>query len=300
MEIAHWCGGFCNCIPYLSLLYPFIEVRMLAGPCPMSSPPLPKATRNPDAETWHGEIWIRAAVQAMSQERQANFHSNRSRNFKFGSDCTGGDAAFTAADVWGKYLQCVQINVFCSESPNVAGPWVYTLLNHMPLHFFWDVLMRGHSGFDVISGRLAEVPGDIDFYSAGTMCTDYSSLNTLAGKTRLGLTQTFSQQLASVSSCFCLPSGHHLVNILEQKLVPGISPPPPQRWLRNGPCSAKSHFCVILGRHCCVNQKPKWLHFLNVFVVKAIVMFSCGWRRVQATSNHSTIPQRNSFTPTSP
>jgi hypothetical protein len=55
---------------------------------------------------------------------------------------------------------------------------LFMLLNHPPKIMFVDVLSRGHSGYCIIADRLVAVPADLDFYSAGTMCTGFSSLNT--------------------------------------------------------------------------------------------------------------------------
>ena len=135
----------------------------------------------------YGEDWMRCAIAAMSQQRLHIFRGLQSKQFNFGSDCTGSDSAFTAAKIWGKAAQTFQCNKMASEDPKQKGPQLFQLLNHAPERLYLDVLSRSHSGYCLIAKGPVPVPSGLDIYTAGTMCTDFSSLNTKKPKTQLHL-----------------------------------------------------------------------------------------------------------------
>ena len=92
----------------------------------------------------------------------------------------------TAAGIWCAENQVTLVNEFMSEAPDATGPILYNLLNHMPKRIYLDVTRRGNSGYCLLADKLVATPKDLDIYSAGTMCTDYSMLNTLNPKKNLG------------------------------------------------------------------------------------------------------------------
>jgi hypothetical protein len=153
------------------------------------------------------KAWADAAVGAMSPARTSIFNSIQARTITFGSDCSGADAAFTSAQMWCKLGGNIPSNEFCSEAPLHQGsqcPILFTSLNHPPKIMFIDMLMRAHSGFCFYSNGVVPVPKDLDFYSAGTMCTDFSGLNTLNPKQSLGCYLHFFCYVHSWSQCVCL------------------------------------------------------------------------------------------------
>ena len=122
------------------------------------------------SERW----WLKACIQAMCAERCDNFNRITRRNgLRFGSDCSGADAAFVAAQQWANFPE----NVMMSEAPDADAEVLFALLNHPPHHYFKDVTRRGFSGPCFISGERARAPSDLDMYSAGTVCKDFSSAN---------------------------------------------------------------------------------------------------------------------------
>ena len=131
-------------------------------------------------------MWCDALFTAMDATRKIVFGWLQGKNLNFGSDCSGADAAVTSAKIWSVSAGATVSNKMSSEAPGADGPMLYLLLNHAPTMLFCDVLARGHSGFDMITGMLQPVPSDLDFYSAGTMCTDFSNFNTLSPKLHLG------------------------------------------------------------------------------------------------------------------
>jgi hypothetical protein len=139
------------------------------------------------------EEWVRAYRQVMGTQRTNTFQKLHSRNVKFGSDCTGGDAAFVAAKIWCADCSCTCSNEMASEAPlpESNAPMLFMLLNHAPKVMFVDMLARGHSGYCILADRLVAVPRDLDIYSAGTMCTDFSNYNTMNPKECLGLFSLF-------------------------------------------------------------------------------------------------------------
>lgn len=141
---------------------------------------------------------MRHMYNAMDSRRRSTLQQLHGKVVNFGSDCTGCDAMFTAGLIWCSFVQSHPINKFGSEAPDAIPPILYNLYNHSPEKFYIDVLARGHSGYDVLADRLVPVPRDLEFYSAGTMCTDYSSLNTTAAKACLG-------RRNGRSICFVLP-----------------------------------------------------------------------------------------------
>ena len=157
---------------------------LLAGHAPFM--PMAAPARDAAAEGYHGQAWIDAAFAAMDSKRQHLFKCLLSRTINFGSDCSGADSAFQAAKIWGEFVGCTQINKMCSEDPKAVGPMLFILLNHPPERMFLDVLLRHYSGEDLMSDGRAPVPKDLDIYSAGTVCTDFSQLNTHKPKQRLG------------------------------------------------------------------------------------------------------------------
>lgn len=133
--------------------------------------------------------WRAAALGAMNFTQRRQFQSISMRDIKFGSDCSGADAAFYAGTLWTAMGNNIPINEMCSEAPlrcGGAGPVLFLSLNHPPKCMFIDLLARGHSGYCLYANELVRVPSDLDFYSAGTMCTDFSKLNTLNPKKFLG------------------------------------------------------------------------------------------------------------------
>ena len=132
------------------------------------------------------DAWLRCAVDAMCGMRKDNFKSLNSKTFNFGSDCTGADAAFTAAKIWCEAGGVCARNLMASEAPGATGPILFQLLNHAPERLFIDVLARAHSGFDLISNCVQKTPADLDLYAFGSMCTDFSSFNTMNPKKLLG------------------------------------------------------------------------------------------------------------------
>jgi len=131
-------------------------------------------------------FWLHAAIHNMTAHMFHTFHvSNANKILKFGSDCTGADAAFHAAIPWTTHIQSTPVNEFASEAPGATGPMLFQLLNSPPKILFSDVLARGFSGPCIVSGRRVATPMDVDMYTAGTMCTDYSGFNTLNPKKNL-------------------------------------------------------------------------------------------------------------------
>ena len=124
-------------------------------------------------------------MQQMDEARAHIFQSMRGKRIQFGSDCTGADAAFQAATLWAPSACTIPINAFGSEAPGAHGPMLFQMLNHAPQILFEDVLLRSCSGFCLIAGKRVPAPV-VDLYSAGTMCTDFSSLNTANPKKHLG------------------------------------------------------------------------------------------------------------------
>lgn len=127
-------------------------------------------------------LWLNAAIQAMDDKRKLTFQTLKGRHLCFGSDCTGADSAFSAAKIWALKAEATVSNEMCSEAPNAHGPTLLILLNHNPKRFYKDMLARGHSGFCLINNQRVQIPLDLEFYAAGTMCTDFSGLNTLNPK----------------------------------------------------------------------------------------------------------------------
>jgi hypothetical protein len=125
-------------------------------------------------------------MQQMDEARVRTFQSNSNMQLQFGSDCTGADSAFQAATMWAPRAGITPSNEFASEAPGANGPMLFQLLNHAPHILFEDVLIRGCSGFCLIAGKMVPAKS-VDFYSAGTMCTDFSSLNTANPKKHIGL-----------------------------------------------------------------------------------------------------------------
>jgi len=132
-------------------------------------------------------MWVSAARKAMDGRRKAIFAKLKGKNLGIGSDCTGADASFSAARMWAPMGECTVSNEMASEAPNAEGPMLFQLLNHNPKILFKDQLARGFSGFDIVSNATVPIPMDLHIYSAGTVCVDFSSYNTLNPKKLLDL-----------------------------------------------------------------------------------------------------------------
>ena len=128
------------------------------------------------SERW----WLRACIQAMSMQRCDNFNriTTRLDKLRFGSDCSGADSAFVAAQQWANSPR----NIMMSEAPDAHAEVLFGLLNHPPQHYFKDVTCRGFSGPCFTFEQYARAPFDLDFYSAGTVCKDFSNANHLNPK----------------------------------------------------------------------------------------------------------------------
>ena len=111
-------------------------------------------------------------------QRCDNFNRITRRKLRLGSDCSGADAAFVAAQQWANFLA----NIMMSEAPDAHAEVLFGLLNHAPHYYLKDVTRRGFSGPCFISGQCARAPSDLDFYSAGTVCKDFSNANQLNPK----------------------------------------------------------------------------------------------------------------------
>jgi|TARA_B110000285_G_C14827271_1_gene469245 hypothetical protein len=114
----------------------------------------------------------------MSKQRCDNFNRSSRRKMRFGSDCSGADAAFVAAKQWATDPE----NVMMSEAPDAYAEVLFGLLNHPPTNYFKDVTRRGFSGPCFINGECIRAPSGLDMYSAGTVCKDFSSANQLNPK----------------------------------------------------------------------------------------------------------------------
>ena len=75
-------------------------------------------------------------------QRCDNFNRITRRKLRLGSDCSGADAAFVAAQQWANFLA----NIMMSEAPDAHAEVLFGLLNHAPHHYFKDVTRRGFSG----------------------------------------------------------------------------------------------------------------------------------------------------------
>ena len=91
-------------------------------------------------------LWLQAAIAQMDKERISIFAGIRGKQFRFGSDCTGADAAFQAGSQWVEFQGGEPENDFASEAPDASGPMLFQLLNHQPKKLFRDMLARGFSG----------------------------------------------------------------------------------------------------------------------------------------------------------
>ena len=149
-------------------------------------------------------LWLQAAIAQMDKERISIFAGIRGKQFRFGSDCTGADAAFQAGSQWVEFQGGEPENDFASEAPDASGPMLFQLLNHQPKKLFLDMLARGFSGPCLVAGDRVPIPTGIHMYSAGTMCNDFSGFNTLNPKEHLGL-QLFMQHCVSVFSIPDIP-----------------------------------------------------------------------------------------------
>jgi len=148
-------------------------------------------------------FWLQAAIAQMDKKRLSIFEGIRGKQFRFGSDCTGADAAFQAGSQWVEFQGGESENAFASEAPGATGPMLFQLLNHRPKKLFHDMLARGFSGPCLVAGGSVPTPTDIHMYSAGTMCNDFSGFNTLNPKENLGL--LFMQHCVSVFSIPDIP-----------------------------------------------------------------------------------------------
>jgi hypothetical protein len=124
-----------------------------------------------------------AAINSMSLDRILLFQSLANKTLKFGSDCSGADSAFHAARTW---VPGIAENEMMSEDPTAEGPILFGLLNGAPARYFKDLLARSFSGFCIIAGKHIPIPMDLDYYSAGTVCTDFSVCNSANPKEFLG------------------------------------------------------------------------------------------------------------------
>jgi len=136
----------------------------------------------------------------MDSERRNTLQSLSNKELHFGSDCSGADAAFQAATMWTPYCQCTATNEMMSEAPDAEAPMLFGLLNHRPSRLFRDMLRRGFSGYDLISDSIIKAPLNLDYYTAGTMCTDFSSLNTVNPKQYLISTTKLFNSFLSLCS----------------------------------------------------------------------------------------------------
>ena len=132
-------------------------------------------------------FWLQAAIAQMDKERLSIFDGIQGKQFCFGSDCTGADAAYQAGSQWVEFQGGQPQNEFASEAPGALGPMLFQLLNHHPKKLFVDMLARGFSGPCLVAGERVPTPTGIHMYSAGTMCNDFSGFNTLNPKEYLGL-----------------------------------------------------------------------------------------------------------------
>lgn len=114
----------------------------------------------------------------MDEQRIETFKLLSDKNLRFGSDCSGADSAFHAASQWATEPS----NEMMSEAPDAEAPILFALLNTPPKCFYRDVFRRGFSGYCILNGQSTPTPTDLDMYSAGTVCCDFSSVNTLNPK----------------------------------------------------------------------------------------------------------------------
>lgn len=158
-------------------------------------PPCPR--QSGIASPTHGSAvpllaWAEAAVASLLPAQRRTLVQNAllaPEGFLVGSDCSGSDAAWEALRIlsmqWHASLGCkFQIQKeFCSEHPGKEGdaPRNFLYLNSRPRLMVRDMCDRGHLGF--CSYRQAYVPTPtVDVYSAGWVCRDASSANTLNKK----------------------------------------------------------------------------------------------------------------------
>lgn len=130
-----------------------------------------------------------AAILEMNPIRLHRFRELYTKTIRFGSDCSGADAAGHAGKTW---VPGIFVNSMMSEAPKAYGPILFALLNNPPERFFMDLLSRGFSGPDLMNDfQLSKAPSNIEFYSSGSMCTDFSKFNTHNPKESLGPTRHF-------------------------------------------------------------------------------------------------------------